>query len=44
MLDLFSVKPIDHDGILASVNSTTLKTILVVEDHYLEGGLFGKNN
>ncbi|CAD8099283.1 unnamed protein product [Paramecium primaurelia] len=40
VLDLFSVKPIDHDGILNAANKTSLKTILVVEDHYSEGGLF----
>lgn len=38
VLDIFSVKPIDKDG-LFQVASETKNTILTVEDHYLEGGI-----
>ncbi len=38
IVDAYSVKPIDKDGILAAAASTNT-TILVVEDHYAEGGL-----
>lgn len=38
IVDAYSVKPIDKDGILAAAVSTN-NTILVVEDHYAEGGL-----
>ncbi|CAF3681981.1 unnamed protein product [Adineta steineri] len=38
IIDLFSVKPIDRDTIRKSVNATHDR-LLIVEDHYLEGGL-----
>ena len=38
IIDAFTVKPIDRDTILKSVNATQNR-LLVVEDHYLEGGL-----
>jgi transketolase len=38
IIDAYSVKPIDHDGIAAAVQSTQGR-LVVVEDHYPEGGL-----
>ncbi|CAF2912011.1 unnamed protein product [Rotaria sp. Silwood2] len=38
IIDVFTVKPIDRDTILKSVNATHNR-LLVVEDHYPEGGL-----
>lgn len=38
IIDAFTVKPIDRDTILKSVNATQNR-LLVVEDHYPEGGL-----
>jgi transketolase len=38
VIDAYSVKPIDHDGIAAAVQSTQGR-LVVVEDHYPEGGL-----
>jgi transketolase len=39
LVDLFSVKPIDRDLLLASASASHNK-ILTVEDHYPEGGIF----
>ena len=38
IIDAFTVKPIDRDTILKSVNATHNR-LIVVEDHYAEGGL-----
>jgi transketolase len=38
VLDAYSVKPIDTDGILKAVKETGGR-VVVVEDHYAEGGL-----
>jgi transketolase len=38
VVDLFSVKPVDKDGLLAAAQATGNK-ILTVEDHYLAGGI-----
>lgn len=38
VIDLFTVKPVDRDTILKSANATHNR-VLVVEDHYPEGGL-----
>ncbi|CAF1081625.1 unnamed protein product [Adineta ricciae] len=38
VIDAFTVKPIDRETILKSANATHNR-IIVVEDHYLEGGL-----
>ena len=38
IIDAYSVKPIDHDGIAAAVQATQGR-LVVVEDHYPEGGL-----
>jgi transketolase len=38
VIDAFTVKPIDRDTILKSVNATHNR-LIVVEDHYYEGGL-----
>jgi transketolase len=38
VIDAFTLKPIDRDTILKSVNATNNR-LLVVEDHYPEGGL-----
>lgn len=38
IIDLFTVKPIDRDTILKSVKATNNR-LIVVEDHYREGGL-----
>ena len=38
MIDAYSVKPIDRDGLLAAARETGGR-IVVVEDHYDEGGL-----
>ena len=38
VIDLFTVKPIDRETILKSANATQNR-VLVVEDHYAEGGL-----
>ena len=39
VIDLFSVKPIDKNALVQAAGETN-KTILVIEDHYPEGGLF----
>lgn len=38
IIDAFTIKPIDRDTILKSANATQNR-VLVVEDHYPEGGL-----
>jgi len=38
IIDAFTVKPIDRETILKSVNATHNR-LIVVEDHYPEGGL-----
>ena len=38
VIDLYSVKPIDRDGLLDAARATR-DTLLTVEDHYAEGGL-----
>jgi transketolase len=38
VIDAYSVKPIDADGILAAAKATGGR-VIVVEDHYKEGGL-----
>lgn len=38
VIDTFTVKPIDRETILKSVNATQDR-LLIVEDHYYEGGL-----
>lgn len=38
LIDAYSVKPIDAEAILAAARATR-NTVLVVEDHYFEGGL-----
>ncbi|MBX7244849.1 MAG: transketolase [Candidatus Sumerlaeaceae bacterium] len=38
VVDLFTIKPIDRDGLLASAKETG-NLILTVEDHYPEGGI-----
>jgi transketolase len=38
VIDAYSVKPIDRNGLLAAANATGGRMI-VVEDHYEEGGL-----
>jgi transketolase len=38
VIDAYSVKPIDAPGILHAV-AQTRNTVLVVEDHYYDGGL-----
>lgn len=38
VIDAFSIKPIDRETILKSVNATQNR-LIVVEDHYPEGGL-----
>ena len=38
VIDLFSVKPVDKDGLLAAAKETG-NLMLVVEDHYAEGGM-----
>ena len=40
MIDIFSIKPIDRDGIIANAQKSN-NTILTVEDHYVEGGING---
>ena len=39
VIDLFCVKPIDKETLVKSAQETN-NTILVIEDHYPEGGLF----
>ena len=38
LIDAYSVKPIDAEAILAAARATR-NTVLVVEDHYFDGGL-----
>lgn len=38
VLDLFTIKPIDRDGIIRNAKAAGNR-ILVVEDHYPEGGI-----
>lgn len=37
VIDLFSVKPIDKEGLIKNISETN-KLAIVVEDHYFEGG------
>ena len=39
-MDLFSIKPIDRDGLINHAKQAGNK-ILTVEDHYKDGGIFG---
>ena len=39
VLDAYSIKPLDKQTILESVNKTKRKIIITVEDHYINGGL-----
>ena len=41
VIDLFSIKPIDVQGLMINANQTK-KRILTVEDHYINGGIKGK--
>lgn len=38
VMDIFSIKPLDRDGIIANAKESN-STILTVEDHYIEGGI-----
>ncbi len=38
VIDLYSVKPVDRDGLLDAIEKTE-RRLLVVEDHWPEGGL-----
>jgi len=38
VIDLFSVKPVDREGLVANAKECN-NTILTVEDHYFEGGI-----
>ncbi len=38
VVDLYSVKPVDRDALIAAARATA-NTLLTVEDHYVEGGL-----
>jgi len=38
VIDLYSVKPVDREGLLGAARATA-NTLLTVEDHYAEGGL-----
>ena len=38
VIDLYSVKPVDRETLLAAARATS-NTLLVVEDHFAEGGL-----
>lgn len=42
VIDLFSVKPVDKERLVKEGHNARSKIILTVEDHYKEGGLFGK--
>jgi len=39
VIDIFSVKPIDKDGLIANIKETH-GLALTIEDHYPEGGIF----
>lgn len=39
VVDIFSVKPVDEEGLVANARETQGK-IVTVEDHFLEGGIF----
>jgi transketolase len=39
VLDIFSVKPIDAEGLKANIEATNGK-VIVAEEHYPEGGLY----
>ena len=41
VIDIFSVKPLDRETIVNNANETEGR-VLVVEDHYPEGGIRGK--
>lgn len=41
VLDIFSIKPIDRDGIIANAKASN-NLVLTIEDHYIEGGIHGK--
>lgn len=38
VLDVFSIKPLDRDGIIANAKECN-NTVLTIEDHYIEGGI-----
>lgn len=38
MLDLFSLKPVDQDGLIKNALAAG-KVVLTIEDHYKEGGI-----
>lgn len=38
VMDIFSIKPLDRDGIIANAKECN-NTVLTVEDHYIEGGI-----
>ena len=42
MIDLFSIKPLDSETIINEALKCKSKTILNIEDHYGEGGIYGK--
>lgn len=42
VIDIFSVKPIDAENLIINAKETKNR-ILVVEDHYVNGGIKGKN-
>ncbi|CAN5188580.1 transketolase [soil metagenome] len=39
VIDCYSIKPVDKDGLLESLAATKAKTIITVEDHFIHGGL-----
>jgi len=41
LIDLFSIKPIDAETVSECVKGTNNK-LLVIEEHFPEGGIFGK--
>lgn len=39
VIDLYSVKPLDHDTLCRAISATKHRLLVVVEDHYPQGGI-----
>ena len=40
VIDIFTVSPIDKDGLIKAANESN-NTVLTVEEHYYHGGIYG---
>lgn len=42
VIDVFSVKPFDAETLVREVEQTKSRSVLCIEDHYPEGGIYGR--